>query len=64
MYAEADERDFRANARDAQIDADTLRRQAARSRQPHRAKLLGQAETLELKSAGWIAQLHQLRRAA
>ena len=53
-YLTADARDAYANSRDAQIDADTLRAQAARSRQPRRGQFLAQAETLELQSASWL----------
>lgn len=58
-HMSADERDARANSRDAQIDADTTRRQAERLRGLRKRLMLIEAEKLELLSAGWLSQAHQ-----
>jgi hypothetical protein len=60
----ANQRDCLANARDFQADANTLRRQAARLRQPRKGSILAQAETLELQSAGWLASARIHRHAS
>lgn len=53
-YLTADVRDCLANARDAQLDADTMRRQAAKARQPRRGEFLVLAEKFDLESASWL----------
>ena len=55
----AAERNARANSRDFQIDADTLRQQATRLRQPRKGAMLAQAETWELESASWLMRARQ-----
>lgn len=56
------ERDALANARDFQADADTLRRQATRLRQPRKGEMLGKAEAWELASAGWLVTARQFAK--
>lgn len=56
----ADERDALANSRDFQADADTLRRQAARARQPRKGVMLTLAQGFDLKSAGWLSVAHSI----
>lgn len=56
----ADKRDALANSRDFQFDANTLRVQASKTRQPKKRTLLVQAETWELASAGWLAKANAI----